>query len=220
MDLPCTYEDFRDCLRDVTKINRITFGYRPTLRWLDGLKIAPETTLHIVDVGCGDGEMLRIIDHWGRHRRFALKLTGIDLNPFAIAAARERSRTGDRIEWVAADAFSYRPEIAIDVVISSLFTHHLTDPEVVAFLSWMETNARRGWFINDLHREPVPYHLAKLLVRAMRFHRFVINDAPLSVARSFRPEDWKKLCKTAALQTDELSIQAWRPARLCVGRIK
>jgi hypothetical protein len=63
------------------------------------------------------------------------------------------------IEWVTGDAFSYRPAEPIDLVISSLFTHHLPDAEIVPFLQWMERVATRGWFINALHRERVPYYL-------------------------------------------------------------
>src|SRR5271170_3423069 len=35
MDGDCSYEDFRDCLRSLEKVNRWLLGYRPTLRWLE-----------------------------------------------------------------------------------------------------------------------------------------------------------------------------------------
>ena len=47
----------------------------------------------------------------------------------------------------------------VDVVLSSLFTHHLEEPEIVRFLEWSEAVAQRGWFVNDLCREATPYKL-------------------------------------------------------------
>ena len=87
-------------------------------------------------------------------------------------------------------------------------------------MTWMERLARRGWFISDLHRHPVPYHLFRLLARAARWHRFVRHDGPVSIARSFRPEDWRTLAQAAGLDPAELEIRWHVPFRLTVGRIK
>ena len=59
------------------------------------------------------------------------------------------------------------------MVVSSLLTHHMENHEVVEFLEWMETKARMGWFINDLHRQAVPYWLFRAMTRLTRWHRFV-----------------------------------------------
>ena len=82
-------------------------------------------------------------------------------------------------------------------MICSLLTHHLTDPQIVQFLQWMERTARRGWFVNDLHRKPVPYHFFRLLVRFTNWHPFVKNDGAVSIRRSFVVEDWQELCAAA-----------------------
>ena len=34
MDEPCSYAELRDCLRDLTHVNRTVFSYAPTLEWL------------------------------------------------------------------------------------------------------------------------------------------------------------------------------------------
>ena len=71
----------------------------------------------------------------------------------------------DRLNASAADLKRFAPEMVIDLVISSLLTHHLADAEIVDFLDWMETHARMGWFINDLHRHPLAYHSIRWLTR-------------------------------------------------------
>jgi SAM-dependent methyltransferase len=223
MDEPCSYEELRACLHDIARVNRLTFAYRPTISWMEELVAAhpsPAAPLHVVDVGCGDGDMLRRIDAWAAKRGVPVALTGIDVNSDAIRAAREATRPTQRIDWMVGDALSDVATGDIDVVICSLLTHHLTDSQVVQFLQWAERTTRWGWFINDLHRKPVPYHLFRLWVRFTNWHPFVKNDGAVSIRRSFVAEDWQRLCAAAGLDAETVSIKEYRPARLCVGRAK
>ena len=222
MDQPCSYEDFRDCLRDLAQVNFITLAYRPTLTWLKralARSVTRSAPLQIVDVGCGGGDMLVHIQRWAQARDIAVDLTGIDLNPYAARAARELHPRDSAIRWITGDAFAYQPPKGIDIVISSLFTHHLSGTEIIEFLKWMEENARLGWFINDLHRHSGPYHLFGLLAKAARWHRFVQHDGPVSIQRSFRESDWQDLCRGAG-SGQGIRIETFRPGRLCVGHIK
>ncbi len=221
MDEPCSYEDLRACLRDIARVNQLTLAYRPTLDWLESLrKIAPlGQPIHIVDVGCGYGDALRRIVRWAIKRNFPVRLTGIDLNLDAIRAAREATDPRAGITFVAGDTYTWQPPEPIDVVISSLLTHHLEDREIVEFLVWMERTARLGWFINDLHRERVPYELFRLMARLTNWHPFVKHDGPVSILRSFRPADWERLCAAAVIPPETYTLGAYRPARLCVSRV-
>jgi len=220
MDEPCSYAEFRACLRDLTQVNRVVFSYRPTLRWLEQFAVRGRGPLHIVDVGSGAGDMLRRIEAWARKRGVAVRLTGIDLNPHAAQAAREFTSSDSRIEWATCGAFEYRPQVAIDLVISSLFTHHLADADIVSFLRWMERTAAQGWFINDLYRARVPYHAFRLLAYGMRWHRFVRHDGPVSILRGFREDDWLHYAQQAGLNADAMQIAGSWPGRLCVARVK
>lgn len=226
MDQPCTYEEFRACLHDLAIVNRLTLAYRPTRIWLEGLvsrldrPASENRPLHIVDVGCGQGDMLRYIARWARRASVPVRLCGIDLNPYAARAASTIDPEGVSIEWITSDAFSFSPPSGIDVVISSLFTHHLSDDEIVRFLRWMEGEARYGWFINDLHRAVLPYQLFGLLAWAARWHPFVQHDGPISFRRSFREQDWNRYLAQAGIDPSTVSIEEFRPARLCVGRLR
>jgi SAM-dependent methyltransferase len=176
-------------------------------------------TLRVVDVGSGGGDMLRRVAAWARRRGVRVELVGVDLNPYAERAAREFSKGDEGIEWVTGDAFSLGAE-GVDVVISSLLTHHLAEAEVVRVLAWMEATARRGWFVNDLCREAVPYYAFAVLARVMRWHRFVQHDGPVSFRRSFLEEDWKRMLGAAGIDVEGVTLRRWRPGRLCVGRVK
>ena len=222
MDQPCSYEDLRGCLRSIAQVNRLTRAYRPTLHWLNHVsngRSRQSRPMHIVDVGCGFGDMLRRVHGWAQRQRVAVRLTGIDLNADAVRAAREATPPGI-VTYLAGNAYDYVDPDGIDVVISSLLTHHLEHAEIVRFLHWMETNARVGWFINDLHRQPVPYHLFRVLSRLMPWHRFVKHDGAVSILRSFREAEWLEMCRAAAIPTDGYVVRTYVPARLCVARLK
>jgi 2-polyprenyl-3-methyl-5-hydroxy-6-metoxy-1,4-benzoquinol methylase len=229
IDEPCSRDELRACLRDLQRLNRWFLAYRPVLHWLNSISTTPAVQpLHIVDVGCGYGDTLRRVERWARTRGIPVELTGLDLNPDAVAIAAEASLPGSVIHWVAANVFEWQPEKPIHFVVSSLFTHHLTEPDVIRFLQWMEFHAEFGWFINDLSRAAIPYHLLRMFTKLARLHPFVQHDGPVSIARSFIPEDWQRMCAAAGLNTTldasidlrTVSIQPSWPARLCVSRRK
>ncbi len=220
MDGDCSYEDFRDCLLSLEQVNRWLLGYRPTLAWLERLLREPHGSMHIVDVGSGGGGLLRQIAGWVRRRGIAAELTGIDLNPYAARAAAESTPKDVGISWVTGDALLYRPEKPVDIVVSSLTAHHLEDEEIVALLRWMETTAQVGWFINDLERSERSCRMFGWMATVAGWHRFVRHDGPVSFRRAFRKEDWVQLLAAAEVPREAVTVEHWRPGRLCVGRWK
>jgi SAM-dependent methyltransferase len=216
-DVP--FESFRDCLADLAKVNRLTLAYRPTLAFLDRLHKGgawpQDRPLAILDVGSGYGDMLRVIARWAKARNLPVTLTGLDLNPWAERAAERVLGSAD-IQFVTQDLYAYRG--GADVVLSSLFAHHLTNGELVRFIEWSEANARIGWFINDLQRHPFSYYGFALLARLMFWHPFVRHDGPVSIRRAFVSQDWQKLLAEAGAR--QAKIEPWLPFRLCVSRTR
>jgi 2-polyprenyl-3-methyl-5-hydroxy-6-metoxy-1,4-benzoquinol methylase len=220
MDGECSYEEFRGCLRSLEQVNRWLLGYRPTLAWLERSPREPHEPVHIVDVGSGGGDLLRQIAGWAGRRKISVQLTGIDLNPYAAWAAVESTPKELGISWVTGDALLYRPEKPVDIVVSSLMAHHLEDNEIIALLRWMEATAQIGWFINDLERSERSSRMFGWMAGAVRWHRFVQHDGPVSFRRAFREEDWVRLLAASEVPRGAASVEHWRPGRLCVGRWK
>ena len=213
------FETFRGCLADLAKVNRLTLAYRPTLAFLERLHregLWPtDRPLAVLDVGSGYGDMLRVVARWARRRNLDVRLTGLDRNPWSERAA-ERVLGSEGIAWITEDLFDHQG--GADVVLSSLFTHHLDDASLIRFVEWQETNARIGWFVNDLLRHPFSYYGFGLLAQLMRWHPFVRHDGPVSIARAFREKDWRYVLSMAGARRAE--IEPWFPFRLCVSRVR
>jgi SAM-dependent methyltransferase len=224
MDDPSvSFDELRACLVDLARVNVLTLAHRPTLQFLD--RLAPLARalgrpIEILDVGSGYGDLLREIAKWARRRRVEVSLTGVDLNPWAREAAIEATAPELGIEWVTADVFAHDLPRGIDVVVSSLFTHHLSDVQIVEFLRWMDANARLGWFVNDLHRHPLPYHVFAWFAVFARFHSFVRHDGPVSISRAFVAADWHRLLTAGGIDPRHAEVQWMFPFRLTVARCK
>lgn len=200
-------------LRDLAQVNTFTLARGPTLAWLARLARGPFT---LVDVGAGEGDMLRAIAKSAARRGVAARLIGYDLDARCSAAARAATDPRLGIEYAVGDAMA--ADLQPDVIVSALVTHHMSDDGIVAFLRWMERTARQGWFVNDLHRNWFAYHGFALLAAIMRWHPFVRHDGALSVARAFRKADWQRLLAAAGIVEAQI---VWRfPFRLCVERAK
>src|SRR5690606_7218226 len=131
-DQDLSYEEFRDCLRELETINEWTLAYRPTLRWLDRVLPANEAVT-LLDVGSGGGDMLRRVEALARRSGRKVTLLGVDRHPWAQRAAREAA-PHSTVRYLQADVFALDPELPVDYIISSLFTHHLDDAQARRFL--------------------------------------------------------------------------------------
>ncbi|WP_374652500.1 methyltransferase domain-containing protein [Dongia sp.] len=216
---PVNAEDFAICLRDLATVNKLTLAQRPTFSWLNRVaETWPKgRTLSILDVGFGQGDMLRAIWRWAQRRGIAVQLAGIDLNPLSEVAARQATPADMPVQFTTGDIFSLSPGDRFDVIISSLVTHHMSDAQIVDFLRLMDRQAVCGWFVNDLHRHPLPYHLFRLWAATAGWHRFVRHDGPVSILRSFRRADWERYIGLAGVEAD---IVWHMPFRYGVGHCK
>jgi 2-polyprenyl-3-methyl-5-hydroxy-6-metoxy-1,4-benzoquinol methylase len=211
--------DYNRCLADLEQVNRYTLTHRATLQWLDQAVagLPPETPMTILDVACGHGDLLRAIYLWARERGRPVVLQGLDLNPASAHAARAATPVQMPITYRTGNVFTDVPQPRPDLIVSSQFTHHLSDAEVVTFLHWLERYAQRGWYIADLHRHAIPYYGFRVLATLAGWHRIVRYDGTVSIARSFRRHDWEVLLERAGLHAQ---IRWHMPFRLCVGRLK
>jgi 2-polyprenyl-3-methyl-5-hydroxy-6-metoxy-1,4-benzoquinol methylase len=209
-------DDYAAILADLGRVNVWTFAARPTLAFLKrGTR--GQSRFSLLDVGFGQGDMLRTIARWARRQGIEAELVGVDLNEKSAAVARAATPPELAIDYRTGD---YRGQGRFDFVISSLVAHHMDDRQLRDFLRFMEAETRRGWLVNDLHRRLFPYLGFPLLARLLGVHRVVREDGQLSIARSFRPGEWRSILADAGISEDAVRIRRTFPFRLCVERLR
>ena len=224
MDEPCTFAQYRAAALSLGRLNRWTRGYKPTLEFLG--RVLQRTgvghePLHVVDVGCGHGDGLREICRWAAKRSVPLRLTGVDRNPYAARLAKECDRrehvSAGTIAWVTGDVFAVELERPADVVVSSLFAHHLCDEEILRLLRWKEDRARVGWFLSDLRRSERAARMFEWMARVLPMDEMVATDGAVSFRRALSVEEWSRRCVEADV---EASVKDLGVGRVGVERFK
>jgi SAM-dependent methyltransferase len=204
---------YADVVGDLATVNTVTMARRPTLDFLTRAT-AGRKGFRLLDVGFGDGDMLRRIARWAKAKGVEAELVGVDLNPRSEQAARAH---GGDIRYVTGDYADLAGE-PWDVIVSSLVAHHMSHDQLIAFLRFMEHHANAGWFVNDLHRHGFAHWGFPVLATIARWHPIVRHDGTLSIARSYRPDEWPPLLAEAGIT--QAKVRRVFPFRLCVERLR
>jgi 2-polyprenyl-3-methyl-5-hydroxy-6-metoxy-1,4-benzoquinol methylase len=211
---PAVYEQV---LHDLARVNKWTFTAHPVLAFMKRAAGGAKR-FRLMDVGFGDGDILRAIARWARRRGIEAELVGVDLNEKSVHAAQLATPAELAIDYRAGDYLDQQGPF--DFIISSQVTHHMTDDQLQTFLRHMEAEARMGWLVCDLHRHGFAHWGFPILARLMFVHRIVREDGRLSIARSFRPAEWETLLAQAGIPPGAARIVRRFPFRLCVERVR
>lgn len=108
-------------------------------------------TGHVLELACGPGQWTqRLIRH-------AQCVTAIDASPEMLAIASRQVGNDDRVRFVEADLFRWRPDRRYDVVFFGFWLSHVPLERFDAFWSMVaECLAPRGrvFFADDAYRTP------------------------------------------------------------------
>lgn len=193
-DFSLGHEIIDPIMDELEVVNKLLGGYDVFFNAFK--KIGIKDGMRISDWGCGGGDSLRVIAKWARKRNLKISLLGVDATESAIEYARERSKKFPEISYILADVMSDQllPD-QFDIVISSLFTHHFTDPNWIRLIQKMADCASTYVVINDLHRHWFAYHSIGLITSVFSRSEMVKHDSKLSVLRSFKRAEIYQMLK-------------------------
>ena len=177
---------------------------------------ANKRSISVCEIGCGGGDNLNALYKFCIKKDIAANFIGIDINKECVAFAREKSIV-ENAEFIVSD---YRKvnfgNEKPDIIFSSLFCHHFSNEELMEMLKWMKENSTIGFFVNDLHRHRVAYHFIKIATKLFSKSYLVKNDAPLSVLRAFKKDEWKNILQNAGIKDYSIKWK-WAFRFLVVG---
>jgi ubiquinone/menaquinone biosynthesis C-methylase UbiE len=187
-------------MADIAWLNARFAGYRLTRRGVQ-LLAGARRACRVLDVGGGAGDFARHLVRWSRRRGRRVRVVVVDVEWDTLCLARDAESTDRDVLLVCADAAAlpFR-EGAVDVAVAVLLLHHLDPAAAVATLREMAAVARDGVVINDLLRTRLSLVLVWVVTRLFWCHRLSRHDGPLSVRRSYGPEELRGLARKAGLQ--------------------
>lgn len=208
-----TAEEFDKWQREMSWINQ-TLGEVRALRnsLLSEIRANDKREISALEVGAGSGLLMRKLHRWLGGRRSFLVGTEIDT---ASVRSIHRASPSSEVEALQCDGL-YLPfaDGSFDYVFCSLLLHHLNDEDAVKMLREMKRVARKRIFVIDLNRSPFAYYFYKAVSRIF-FQRFTREDGALSILRSFKPAEMRKLAETAGLR--EIKIMSSAAYRLVLS---
>ena len=195
-DLQFKGAEMEQLLSDLKRVNKWLGGNSVTLEGIKKLLSGRswDTPLRILDVGCGDGAMLRYCADWFRQNNIPCQLTGIDANPYIVEIACKRSRAYSNIEYFHINVFSEEIEqLHCDIALFTLFLHHFSDEEIIRILKNSLNKAKVGIVVNDLERSRIAYYLFGLFSYFFIRTRTARQDGLLSICRAFKKRELQQL---------------------------
>lgn len=185
-------------LRFIRRVNGLLGYTRATLRHLDAMTVdwPADRRLTVLDVATGSADVPDALVSWSKRRGIEVECVGLDLHEQTLTFAQELSRSDHPLVRGDALQLPFEPG-SFDVVMTSMFTHHLPEQSVVHVLREMDRVARVGIVVADL-------------VRSRRAHRWITlftlfsdpmvrHDARISVRQAFTTPEFEILARNAGI---------------------
>ncbi len=182
---------------------------------------SPDRPLTILDIASGGGDLVVRLAKRFAQEGIVARIQGCDISPTAIEYATSQARQAqlDNVSFTACNALEEPfPHSGYDVVMCSLFLHHLTREQGVLLLTRMKQATHQLLLVDDLRRTALGYWLAWIGCRILSRSRIVHYDGPVSVAGAFSSHEAQGMAHEAGLAEADIShhwpqrfLLSWRP---------
>ena len=207
-DLDCKGPVIDQTLKELDVINTLLGGNQISIQAFKRIVKSNPAIKRFVDLGCGGGDILKVLANWCRKNDKKISFIGIDANPNIVAYARKNCEKFPEINIEQLNILDNSfDRLNYDLLHCCLFTHHFTNKELVGLFSKFHKANKAKVIINDLHRHPLAYYSIKWLTKIFSKSEMVRYDAGVSVLRGFRKEELQSILREAGIQDFQLT---WR----------
>ena len=215
MDEPGLEEQaHRAALRGLVRVNMLSLTARSLWKPIRRLAVrhSPKP-IRVLDVACGGGDVAIRLARTAKRYKLPVVIDGCDISKTALNVARERSESAQlACRFFQFDVLNDPWPDDYDVIMMSLFLHHLPTDSVVNVLKSTARSSRQLVLINDLVRNRMGYLLARYAGYFLSRSPIVHQDGPVSVAGAFTRKEVCELAGQAGMHG--ATVKGIWPARL------
>jgi 2-polyprenyl-3-methyl-5-hydroxy-6-metoxy-1,4-benzoquinol methylase len=197
-----------DALGRANAVSRTAAAIWPAVR--AAARAAAPPPLRVLDIACGGGHVLAALARRAVRERLEIEWTGWDLSPAAIGYARTLAERGGvkGVRFEQADALRSPVPEGVDVVVCTLFLHHLAEADAVLLLRRAGDAARRIVIVSDLRRSALGAMFTRVGCRLLSRSEVFRVDGMRSVAAAFTTAEARALAVRAGLSGARIS-EVW-----------
>ncbi len=202
-----------EALLDLARLNALSKGTE--ILWKPLLKLAGQNggKLRVLDIATGGGDAPLELSARAASEGLAMKFDGCDFSERAVEFATEKAKNAKcDSEFFRLNVIEEALPSHYDVMMCSLFTHHLDEDDVVLLLSKMGAASRLGVLVNDLVRSSFNLFLVTLSTRIFCKSKVVRFDGPASVRAAYTVDEMESMALKGGLQ--QIVVTEHFPCRL------
>lgn len=187
MDDPgCDPVKLKNTYRQFATLNRLISGWSSICKKMIRPAIIQSSgPVTVLDIGCGGGDLLRLLARLTSTDSEEVLFTGIDPDPRAIEFAKQRSTNGNITFEQATSAELVKSGRTFDFVISNHLLHHLTEAQLTSFCADAEKLATNRVLFSDIERSGIGYLLFSAIAPLLFRNSFIAEDGRTSIKRSY-----------------------------------
>lgn len=186
----CDRTLLQNTYRQFTRINKLLSGWKGIYK----SHIKPviknnSTKTTILDIGCGGGDILRLLDSLAKADGFQVDFTGIDPDRRSIEFL-ESNQWPENITFLHSSSGQLSAQNReFDIVISNHLMHHLSKKQLQSVCADAEKLTSKIAIFCDIERSDIGYASFGLIAPLLFRKSYIVTDGLISVRKSYRKDE-------------------------------